>query len=97
MVVQDSSSPCRTEAPSAAPAAQNEPEVLQVLHLHANGGAPSAALATENNGAPNAAPAAQNEPDVLHATQNEPEVLQVLRIPRKNEAAPKVNNFCGPL
>ena len=71
LVVQDSSSPCRTEAPSAAPATQNEratqneaaPKVINRRRTSAD----------LYEGAPSAAP----------AMQSEPEVLQVLHLPRK--------------
>ena len=110
-------------APSAAPATQNEAapkvincrqasadlyKVLQVLHLPRKtslrcskccGGAPSAAPATQNEAAPKVTNCSRASADLYDgywsaapATQNEPEVLQVLRLPHKNEAAPKVIN-----
>ena len=71
-------------ASSAAPATQNEPEVLQVLRL------PRKDLC---EGASSAAPAAQNELEVLQVVRlprkDEPEVLQVLCRPRKTRRRPK--------
>ena len=87
-------------APSAAPTTQNEPEVLQVPHLprktsrrcskccacHAEEAMPKVISRRTSTDLYEAAPSA------APATQNECEVLQVLRLPRKNEAAPKVIN-----
>ena len=87
-MVQDSSSPCRTEAPSAAPATQNEPEVLQVLHLPRKTswrGSKCCACHAKTKRRPTTLPQTSMEgaPSAAPATQNEPEVLQVLHLPRK--------------
>ena len=71
----------------AAPATQNETEVLQVLHHATRKQAAPIVFnrrwtsADLSGGAPRAAPATQN--DTEPATQNETEMLQVLRLPPK--------------
>ena len=89
--------PRKNEPASAAPATQNEPEVLQVLRLLCKTRRrPFASLVarfppTSNyEGAPNAAP-----PSTAPATQNEPEVLQGLRLPRKTRQRPFASLVAG--
>ena len=75
------------DAPSAAPATQNEaaPKSITLRQTSAD----------LYDGAPSAAPATQNEPDVLRVLRmprkKEPEMLQVLRLQRKTRRRPKAS------